>query len=59
MGYATDGIGGSTIHTILEINNRARKSFIAEANMLWLQKFSLVIDKDSIIDMKLFTLIDK
>ena len=58
-GYAVDGIGGSTIHTALEIHIRVGKSFVIKINTLWSQRFSLIIDKVSMIDLKLLTSIDK
>lgn len=56
---AADNIRGNTIYIILEINTRIEKDFIIKTNTLWLQRLSFVIDKISIINIKLFILIDR
>lgn len=49
----------NTIYIILEINTKPRKDFINKVNTLWLQYLSLIIDEISIINLKLFTSINK
>ncbi len=58
-GSAANSIDGSTVHTVLGVNNRVGKNYQAKINAQWLYCSSLIIDKVSMIDLKLLTSIDK
>lgn len=59
IGYAIDNITENTIYITLKINIRVRKNFVVRTNMLWLQRLSLIINKISIINLKLFISMNK
>lgn len=58
-GSTANSISRSTIPTALEVNNRARKNYQVKINAQWSYCSFLIIDKVSIIDLKLFTSMDK
>lgn len=54
-----NGIGRHTIHIVLKVLNQAGKNYQAKNNMQQLYCSALIIEKMSIIDLKLLISIDK
>lgn len=58
-GFTANSIDRSIGYIALGVNNQVRKNYQAKINVQWLYCSSLIIDKVSMIDLKLLTLISK
>ena len=52
-------IGRSIIHTTIDFSSRAEKNYKTKVNMQWSYYSSLIVDKVSMISLKLLTSMDK
>lgn len=58
-GFAAESNGGNTVYIALRVNTRSGKSYVSKINTQWSEQSSLIVDKVSMIDLKLLTSIDK
>lgn len=57
--FAANSIGRNTVYITLRVNNWIKKNYQVKINLQWLYCSLLIIDKMSMIDLKLLTSIDK